>query len=92
MRWKRPLYDGIFTHTLQAADTLSNKLCVFGGLSTTQGLLDEMLMLNVVSVKGKANESTFKIVLAGDSGVGKSGLMTRFVVRYFAQPKISNLT
>ncbi len=46
MRWKRPLCDGTFSHTMQAADVLSGKLCVFGGLSTTLGLTDDFFFLN----------------------------------------------
>eukprot|EP00475_Leptophrys_vorax_P028548 TRINITY_DN41372_c0_g1_i7.p1 TRINITY_DN41372_c0_g1~~TRINITY_DN41372_c0_g1_i7.p1 ORF type:complete len:358 (+),score=62.97 TRINITY_DN41372_c0_g1_i7:613-1686(+) len=83
MRWKRPLFDGSFQHEMQAAAEISGKLCVFGGLSST-GLMNDFFFLNTVSVKGRANEFTFKIVLAGDSGVGKSGLMCRFVEDNFS--------
>jgi hypothetical protein len=32
---------------------LNGKLCVFGGLSFSQGLLNDMFFLNLVSIKGK---------------------------------------
>jgi len=91
MQWKRPLFDCSFEHELHGATEISGKMAVFGGLSTNVGLLDDFFFLNTVSVQGRNNDYTFKIVLAGDSGVGKSCLMTRFVDDQFSDDHESTI-
>lgn len=91
MQWKRPLFDCAFEHMMQGATEISGKMAIFGGLSPMVGWLDDFFLANIVSVRGRQNDFTFKIVLAGDSGVGKSCLMTRFVDDSFTDEQASTI-
>eukprot|EP00455_Lapot_gusevi_P015971 TRINITY_DN1814_c0_g1_i6.p1 TRINITY_DN1814_c0_g1~~TRINITY_DN1814_c0_g1_i6.p1 ORF type:complete len:429 (+),score=44.51 TRINITY_DN1814_c0_g1_i6:82-1368(+) len=81
MRWTRPLYEGQFEVQLHAADIVSEKMLVLGGLTATSGPIDDFYFINTVSLRDSVNTNsgyTFKIILAGNSGAGKSSLMSRF--------------
>lgn len=92
-KWSRPLFDSAFEHLLHSAVVVSDKLLVYGGLSFNQGYLADFFFVNTVSIRpGKTkNDHTFKLVLIGDSGVGKSCLMTRFVEDHFSDVHISTI-
>ena len=92
-RWTRPLYDGKFEHEMHSSVVVSNRMLVLGGLSFTKGLLNDFFFLNTVhvDVASASSDYTFKIVLAGDSEVGKSCLMLRFVEDSFSDLHASTI-
>eukprot|EP00434_Breviolum_minutum_P037868 symbB.v1.2.033577.t1/scaffold4195.1/size43188/1 len=94
MRWARPLYEGQVNVRSHASSVLHDKLIVFGGVrdkmtqTSSKAVPDveshiskKLFFLNVLEVKGGVSEGDFKfkLVTVGDSGVGKSCLLTRFV-------------
>eukprot|EP00435_Cladocopium_sp_Y103_P010552 s685_g2.t1 len=98
MRWARPLYEGQVNVRSHASSVLHDKLIVFGGVrdkitqSSSKAAPDveshiskKLFFLNVLEVKGGVSEGDFKfkLVTVGDSGVGKSCLLTRFVQDLF---------
>jgi len=91
MRWARPLFDGSFEHVMHASVVVSDKLLVFGGLSSTGTLLNDFFFANTVTIHSGVTEKTFKLVLVGDSGVGKSCLMTRFVEDRYSDVHFSTI-
>jgi Ras-related protein Rab-1A len=93
MRWIRPLFDGSFEHQMHACVVLSNKLLSFGGLSLSNNVLDDFFFVNTVSIHAgmTQNDYTFKLVLVGDSAVGKSCLMTRFVEDRYSDIHLSTI-
>merc|ERR1719324_999339 len=99
----RPLYDGQVNVRAHAASVLHDKLIIFGGVrdkvsgsapSDAEGKISKKLFfLNVLQVKSGASEGDFKfkLVTVGDSGVGKSCLLTRFVQDFFADFHVSTI-
>eukprot|EP00747_Dinoflagellata_sp_TGD_P170326 gnl/TRDRNA2_/TRDRNA2_201615_c0_seq1.p1 gnl/TRDRNA2_/TRDRNA2_201615_c0~~gnl/TRDRNA2_/TRDRNA2_201615_c0_seq1.p1 ORF type:complete len:618 (-),score=101.99 gnl/TRDRNA2_/TRDRNA2_201615_c0_seq1:79-1854(-) len=97
-RWARPLYEGQVNVRAHASSVLHDKLIVFGGVrdkasgsskkgpDSEQRISKKLFFLNVLEVKGSVAEGDFKfkLVTVGDSGVGKSCLLTRFVQDYFS--------
>jgi len=89
MRWARPLYEGQVNVRAHASSVLHDKLIVFGGVRDKVAAVKDkepriskkLFFLNVLEVKGGVTEGDFKfkLVTVGDSGVGKSCLLTRFV-------------
>ncbi|CAD7970553.1 unnamed protein product [Amoebophrya sp. A25] len=101
-RWKRPLYEGQTNVRGHAAATLHDKLLVFGGVrdkkDAREVVIEEkiskkLFFLNVLAIKEGVNEGDFKfkLVTVGDSGVGKSCLLTRFVQDYYADFHVSTI-
>jgi len=78
---------------LHAAIVVSDKMLSFGGLSPTGGLVDDFFFVNTVTIRSGVteNDHTFKLVLIGDSSVGKSCLMTRFVDDRFSDIHLSTI-
>jgi Ras-related protein Rab-1A len=80
MAWIRPLHDSIFDHELHASTVMYDTIITFGGLNFEKGLRDTVYTLSLQEIQPAAqNDYTFKIVLVGDSQVGKSSLMKRFI-------------
>uniref|UniRef100_A0A7S1B080 Uncharacterized protein n=1 Tax=Noctiluca scintillans TaxID=2966 RepID=A0A7S1B080_NOCSC len=91
MRWARPLYEGQVNVRAHASAVLHDKLIVFGGVrdkatgtkkaEVESRISKKLFFLNVLEVKSSVAEGDFKfkLVTVGDSGVGKSCLLTRFV-------------
>ena len=104
-RWTKPLYEGSMNLCAHAATGLQDKLIVFGGLRRRGAGADDedtgnfkvsrkLFFLNVLEVKAareRANEYKFKIVTVGDSGVGKSCLLTRFVSDVYSDFHVSTI-
>merc|ERR1712217_948365 len=107
MRWARPLYEGQVNVRAHASSVLHDKLIVFGGVrdkitqSSKKGappdveprISKKLFFLNVLEVKGSVAEGDFKfkLVTVGDSGVGKSCLLTRFVQDYYSDFHVSTI-
>jgi len=106
MRWARPLYEGQVNARAHASSVLHDKLIVFGGVrdkitqTSKNGPPDvephiskKLFFLNVLEVKGGVSEGDFKfkLVTVGDSGVGKSCLLTRFVQDYYSDCHVSTI-
>jgi len=104
MRWARPLYEGQVNVRAHAASVLHDKLIVFGGVrdkvsGTAQKPVVEpriskkLFFLNVLVVKSGVAEGDFKfkLVTVGDSGVGKSCLLTRFVQDFYSDFHVSTI-
>jgi len=106
MRWARPLYEGQVNVRSHASSVLHDKLIVFGGVrdkmtqTSSKAVPDveshiskKLFFLNVLEVKGGVSEGDFKfkLVTVGDSGVGKSCLLTRFVQDYYSDCHISTI-
>mmetsp|Transcript_19340 Transcript_19340/g.44003 ORF Transcript_19340/g.44003 Transcript_19340/m.44003 type:complete len:588 (-) Transcript_19340:50-1813(-) len=105
-RWARPLYDGQVNVRAHASSVLHDKLIVFGGVrdKVTQPskkgppeveprISKKLFFLNVLEVRGGVAEGDFKfkLVTVGDSGVGKSCLLTRFVQDYYSDFHVSTI-
>lgn len=103
MRWARPLYEGQVNVRAHASSVLHDKLIVFGGVrdkssgtgadAGEQRISKKLFFLNVLEVKSGVTEGDFKfkLVTVGDSGVGKSCLLTRFVQDYYADFHVSTI-
>jgi len=104
MRWARPMYEGQVNVRTHASSVLHDKLIVFGGVrdktvtrkgatETEPHISKKLFFLNVLQVKSGFNEGDFKfkLVTIGDSGVGKSCLLTRFVQDYYSDFQPSTL-
>mmetsp|Transcript_43253 Transcript_43253/g.99708 ORF Transcript_43253/g.99708 Transcript_43253/m.99708 type:complete len:573 (+) Transcript_43253:63-1781(+) len=103
MRWARPLYEGQVNVRAHASAVLHDKLIVFGGVrdklsdkakkENEPRISKKLFFLNVLEVKGTATEGEFKfkLVTVGDSGVGKSCLLTRFVQDYYSDFHVSTI-
>lgn len=106
MRWARPLYEGQVNVRAHASSVLHDKLIVFGGVrdkvveTSRRGpptvephISKKLFFLNVLEVKGGVAEGDFKfkLVTVGDSGVGKSCLLTRFVQDYYSDFHVSTI-
>merc|ERR1719424_1215044 len=106
MRWARPLYEGQVNVRAHASSVLHDKLIVFGGVrdKTNEGggkkkadaeqrISKKLFFLNVLEVKGGVAEGDFKfkLVTVGDSGVGKSCLLTRFVQDFYSDFHVSTI-
>lgn len=107
MRWARPLYEGQVNVRAHASSVLHDKLIVFGGVrdkittSSRKGappdveprISKKLFFLNVLEVKGGVAEGDFKfkLVTVGDSGVGKSCLLTRFVQDFYSDFHVSTI-
>mmetsp|Transcript_19127 Transcript_19127/g.45041 ORF Transcript_19127/g.45041 Transcript_19127/m.45041 type:complete len:586 (-) Transcript_19127:82-1839(-) len=104
-RWARPLYEGQVSVRAHASSVLHDKLIVFGGVrdkvaeSGQNGpereprISKKLFFLNVLEVKGGVAEGDFKfkLVTVGDSGVGKSCLLTRFVQDCYSDFHVSTI-
>mmetsp|Transcript_107446 Transcript_107446/g.303792 ORF Transcript_107446/g.303792 Transcript_107446/m.303792 type:complete len:580 (+) Transcript_107446:97-1836(+) len=106
MRWTRPLYEGQVNVRAHASSVLHDKLIVFGGVrdkvsqpskkgppTCEPRISKKLFFLNVLEVKGGVAEGDFKfkLVTVGDSGVGKSCLLTRFVQDYYSDFHVSTI-
>lgn len=106
MRWARPLYEGSINVRSHASSVLHDKLIVFGGVRDkeskekgrgppvfTPHMSHKLFFLNVLEVKGGVAEGDFKfkLVTVGDSGVGKSCLLTRFVQDFYSDFHVSTI-
>lgn len=106
MRWARPLYEGQVNVRGHASSVLHDKLIIFGGVrdkvseSSRKGppaseprISKKLFFLNVLEVKGGVAEGDFKfkLVTVGDSGVGKSCLLTRFVQDFYSDFHVSTI-
>mmetsp|Transcript_167440 Transcript_167440/g.407010 ORF Transcript_167440/g.407010 Transcript_167440/m.407010 type:complete len:586 (-) Transcript_167440:187-1944(-) len=103
LRWARPLYEGQVSVRAHASSVLHDKLIVFGGVrdKVSDSARDErepriskkLFFLNVLEVKGGVAEGDFKfkLVTVGDSGVGKSCLLTRFVQDCYSDFHVSTI-
>jgi Ras-related protein Rab-1A len=106
MRWAKPLYEGQVNVRAHASSVLHDKLIVFGGVRDKAGevvankkadreprISKKLFFLNVLEVKGGVAEGDFKfkLVTVGDSGVGKSCLLTRFVQDYYSDFHVSTI-
>lgn len=100
-RWARPLYEGQLNVRGQASAILHDKLIVFGGVREKEckkGVMEQkiskkLFFLNVLEIKDSVSEGDFKfkLVTIGDSGVGKSCLLTRFVQDYYSDFHVSTI-
>lgn len=105
-RWAKPLYEGQLNVRAHASAVLHDKLIVFGGVrdKASEGgkskksdekhrISKKLFFLNVLEIKDGVSEGDFKfkLVTIGDSGVGKSCLLTRFVQDYYADFHVSTI-
>merc|ERR1719316_2207476 len=105
-RWAKPLYEGQVNVRAHASAVLHDKLIVFGGVrdkapsssgrrssDAEQRISKKLFFLNVLEVKGSVAEGDFKfkMVTVGDSGVGKSCLLTRFVQDWYSDFHVSTI-
>jgi Ras-related protein Rab-1A len=105
-KWSKPLYEGSLSVRAQAGCVLSDKLMIFGGVKEKASLAvvggaeisiaKKLFFLNVLEIRDgqsidEANSFKFKIVTVGDSGVGKSCLLTRFVADVYSDFHISTI-
>jgi Ras-related protein Rab-1A len=104
MRWARPLYEGQVNVRAHASSVLHDKLIVFGGVRDKVSgtakkpeieprISKKLFFLNVLVVKSGVAEGDFKfkLVTVGDSGVGKSCLLTRFVQDFYSDFHVSTI-
>jgi len=104
MRWARPLYEGQVNVRAHAAAVLMDKLIVFGGVrdkvsqdkkkpDSEPRISKKLFFLNVLEVKASVTDGDFKfkLVTVGDSGVGKSCLLTRFVQDFYSDFHVSTI-
>jgi Ras-related protein Rab-1A len=77
---------------------LGDKLMIFGGVRDRAAERDtriskKLFFLNVLEVKnaGDTSDFKFKLVTVGDSGVGKSCLLTRFVSDFYSDFHVSTI-
>merc|ERR1712039_201134 len=100
-------YEGQVNVRAHASSVLHDKLIVFGGIrdkitpSSRKGappdveprISKKLFFLNVLEVKGGVAEGDFKfkLVTVGDSGVGKSCLLTRFVQDFYSDFHVSTI-
>eukprot|EP00929_Paragymnodinium_shiwhaense_P002572 TRINITY_DN102866_c0_g1_i1.p1 TRINITY_DN102866_c0_g1~~TRINITY_DN102866_c0_g1_i1.p1 ORF type:complete len:586 (-),score=150.25 TRINITY_DN102866_c0_g1_i1:267-2024(-) len=100
MRWARPLYEGQVNVRGHASAVLTDKLIVFGGIRDKVSgaekkpvISKKLFFLNVLVVKSGVAEGDFKfkLVTVGDSGVGKSCLLTRFVQDFYSDFHVSTI-
>lgn len=106
MRWARPLYEGQLNVRAHASTVLHDKLIIFGGVrdkvseKKTKGppeieprISRKLFFLNVLEVRSSVAEGDykFKLVTVGDSGVGKSCLLTRFVQDFYSDFHVSTI-
>jgi Ras-related protein Rab-1A len=105
-RWAKPLYEGQLNVRAHASAVLHDKLIVFGGVRDKASadakpkksdekhrISKKLFFLNVLEIKDGVSEGDFKfkLVTIGDSGVGKSCLLTRFVQDYYADFHVSTI-
>ena len=105
-KWSKPLYEGSLSIRAQSGCVLSDKLMIFGGVkekpsSAVVGgaelsIAKKLFFLNVLEIKegspvDDASSFKFKIVTVGDSGVGKSCLLTRFVSDVYSDFHVSTI-
>jgi Ras-related protein Rab-1A len=104
-RWTKPLYEGSLSIRAQCGCVLNDKLILFGGVlertSTTVygaselSLAKKLFFLTVLEIRepiaGDTSQYKFKIVTVGDSGVGKSCLLTRFVTDMYSDFHVSTI-
>jgi small GTP-binding protein len=99
-RWQRPLYEGQLLVRGHASAVLNDKLLIFGGLRSAAKKKDEapklskkLFFLNVLEIREGSTDATmkFKLVTVGDSGVGKSCLLTRFVQDVYTDSHVSTI-
>ena len=98
-KWSKPLYEGSLSVKAQSGCVLNDKLMIFGGVREKASLAvvggaelaiaKKLFFLNVLEIKqgqtlDDTNSFKFKIVTVGDSGVGKSCLLTRFVSNVYS--------
>mmetsp|Transcript_30024 Transcript_30024/g.82397 ORF Transcript_30024/g.82397 Transcript_30024/m.82397 type:complete len:589 (+) Transcript_30024:89-1855(+) len=104
LRWARPLYEGQVNVRAHASSVLHDKLIVFGGVRDKVSgtakkpeieprISKKLFFLNVLEVKSGVAEGDFKfkLVTVGDSGVGKSCLLTRFVQDFYSDFHVSTI-
>lgn len=92
MKFKRPLFDAVFEHVMQSTVLVMGTLLLMGGVSKTKGILEDLFFINIVAIQtALQNDHTFKLVIVGDSEVGKSCLMTRFVEDKFSDVHLSTI-
>jgi len=104
-RWVKPLYEGSMSLSAQAAAGVNDKLIVFGGIRRKALTADEetsggikvsrkLFFMNILEIKegrSSSGEFKFKLVTVGDSGVGKSCLLTRFVSDRYTDFHVSTI-
>ena len=102
--WTKPLYEGSLSIRGQAGCILNDKIMIFGGVrekastavvgASEFSIAKKLFFLTVLEIKESANENSqfkFKIVTVGDSGVGKSCLLTRFVSDVYSDFHVSTI-
>merc|ERR1711972_935086 len=106
MRWARPLYQGQINVRAHTSSVLHDKSIIFGGVrdkvseTSKKGppvseprISKKLFFLNVLEVKAGVAEGDFKfkLVTVGDSEVGKSCLLTRFVQDFYSDFHVSTI-
>ena len=104
-RWTKPLYEGSISLCAQAAAAVHDKLIIFGGIRRKALTADDetsggikvsrkLFFMNILEIKENrvsSGEFKFKLVTVGDSGVGKSCLLTRFVSDRYTDFHVSTI-
>ncbi|CEL93240.1 unnamed protein product [Vitrella brassicaformis CCMP3155] len=94
-KWSRPLYEGQINVKSHCSTVLHDKLIVFGddGGGPGQRISRKLFFLNVLQIRDGAGDGDFKfkLVTVGDSGVGKSCLLTRFVQDVYSDFHVSTI-
>jgi Ras-related protein Rab-1A len=103
LRWSKPLYEHSLTIRGHAACVLgSDKVIVYGGIIEKQSLIlaghsdysfsRKLFFASALEVRdpGRSTDG-FKFVTVGDSGVGKSCLLTRFVSDVYNEQHVSTI-
>jgi Ras-related protein Rab-1A len=94
-QWTKPLYEGSLSLRAHAACILNDKVMVYGGVREKGNecvIAKKLFFLTVLEIRDSKNDSfKFKIVTVGDSGVGKSCLLTRFVTDMYSDFHVSTI-
>jgi len=99
-RWSKPLYEKTLTIRGHATCVFGDKLMVYGGMTLTSDssrlvISKKLFFVNALEIRTSDIEDTggyrFKFVTVGDSGVGKSCLLTRFVSDVYNDQHVSTI-
>lgn len=101
--WSRPLYDGAALSVRgQQASVVGDKLMIFGGIKAVNKLVcgkneklsftRKFFFVSILELNAQtATTKKYKVVTVGDSGVGKSCLLTRFVSDVYSDFHVSTI-
>lgn len=102
--WSKPLFEGSINICAHTATPMGDKLLVFGGarerekdkdgkMEAEQRLSRKLFFMNILEIREGTNagDYKFKLVSVGDSGVGKSCILTRFIQDFYSEFHVSTI-